>query len=88
MNDKSRRTNCLFGISSTSSLKTAEIGFLISHILLKFSIHLINDDVPLLLPLVDMDRLNIQYDNLTETFIHALSGAYAQVTRHFSHLFK
>lgn len=72
--DTSRTVFCKFGISGKVSIGLAEVKFPINEIILSLNIHIIDDDVPLLLSLADMDRLGIFYNNLNEVIVHEASA--------------
>lgn len=61
--------------------------FSINGILLDFEIHIIEDDLPILLSLADMDRLGIYFNNLTNRLVHHHSKQFTIVKRLFGHPF-
>lgn len=85
--DRSKTAVCKFGISSSQSVGVADVEFPISNIVLKFSMHIIDTDLPILLSLADMDRLQVHYNNLEDKLYHVPSGHIAKVSRKFDHPF-
>lgn len=85
--DPSKKVFCKFGISGTDSIGRARVQFPIKGIMLEFSMHVIDDDLPILLSLADMDKLGIYYNNLTNSVIHQSSKERMEVTRFYGHPF-
>lgn len=85
--DSSKKVHCQFGISGVLSLGTAEISFLIEKLTVNITVHILENDVPLLLSLFDMDLLGVHYNNLEHKLIHPASGMTVDISRQFGHPF-
>ena len=85
--DTSKTVYCKFGISGKQSVGRARVKFPINGIVLEFSLHVIEDNVPILLSLADMDRLGIYFNNLTNRLIHCASKESTFVQRAYGHPF-
>lgn len=59
----------------------------IDGLIFSFEVHVVNSDVPILLSLADMDKLDVWYNNLTDVLTHRATGATAKITREFGHPF-
>jgi hypothetical protein len=57
--------NIQFGISSTASIKSVKVKTLIGLV----NFHIVKADTPFLLCLMDMDRLQVYYNNIIDTLI-------------------
>lgn len=84
---KTRATQCLFGIGSELSKGTATVEFPLGDLCLSFDVHIVNADVPLLMSIDDIERLGVYLNNWTDELVHALSGQTAIVTRKYGHPF-
>jgi hypothetical protein len=62
---QTRAVNIQFSISSTALIKLVVVKTLISLV----DFHIVKADTPFLLYLVDMDRLQVYYNNVTDTLI-------------------
>lgn len=85
--DRTKTAFCNFGIGGTSSIGVATIAFPVNNVILKFSLHIINSDLPILLSLADMDRLRVHYNNLADKLYHVPTGYFARISRIFGHPF-
>lgn len=83
--DITKTVFCKFGISGRISIGCAIVKFPMNKIILQFNIHIIDDDVPLLLSLASMDRLRIFDKNLTNLLLHNRSEETTQVKRFYGH---
>lgn len=85
--DTSKTVFCKFGISGNSSIGRARVKFPIQRIIMEITMHIIDEDVPLLLSLADMDRLNVYYKNLENRLVHSTYGKKARIKRYYGHPF-
>lgn len=83
----SKKVFCKFGISGKKSVGGACMKLPINHLVLEFSLHIINGDLPILLSLADIDKLGIFYNNLRDVFVHHHTNENADVMRFFYHPF-
>lgn len=82
-----KRVSRRFGVSSTVSEGTAEVSFPFNKLCFKISMHIVPEDVQLLLSLADMDLLGIFYNNIEDKLFHNASGESITVTRFYDHPF-
>lgn len=66
---------------------TKTLIFPLNHLSFNIKIHIIDDDVPLLLSLADVDQLSIYYNNAEDKLIHQKSVESASVKRFHEDLF-
>lgn len=85
--DGTHRVNCRSGISDTTSRSIAMITFLLKHLSFKVKMHIVDDDVPLLLSLAGMNRISIFYNNLKEKLVHPESGEVTTISGFYDHPF-
>lgn len=85
--DSSKKVHYQFGISGFLSLGTAKISFPIEKLTFNITVHILENDVPLLLSLFDMDCVGVHYNNLENKLIHPASGMTANISRQFGHPF-
>lgn len=76
-----------FGIGETKAIGTASCIFPVDNIWFTIVMYVVDVDVPILLSLVDMDRLCLAYDNTVNILTHKQSGAQAKIQRIFGHPF-
>lgn len=79
--EKAGEIKVRFGIGETSSIGSAMISLPIGYV----EFHIVNADIPFLLCLGDMDRLQVRFDNLNNVLIQ--DGKAHPVTRRFGHPF-
>lgn len=77
----------MFKISRKDSVELARVNFPISNIILKISVYIIDDDLPILLSLADMDNLGIYFNNLIVQLIQHSPQEKRIVTRSYRHPF-
>lgn len=77
--------SCKFVVGSVSSFGIAFIKSLVKNLLLFFTIHIVEADVPLLKSLSNMYELKIQFYNLDNKVIHMSSGTTDDTARHRGH---
>ena len=85
--DTSKTIHFKFGISGKDSVGRARVKFPIKNIMLEFSVQIVDDDLPILLLLADMDRLGIFFNNLQNHLIHHHSKERTINSRFFGHPF-
>lgn len=85
--DRNKRVFCKFDISGKLSAGCPSIRFPMNQIICKFNIHVIKEDVPLLLSLADMDRMKIFYNNHTYQLMHHKSCETTQSKPFYGHSF-
>lgn len=62
------------GISGRTSVSRAKVQFPIKKINLEFNTHIIDDDLPLLFSLAEIDRLDVYFNNLSNQLVNNPSG--------------
>lgn len=72
--DVSRKRMINYGIGNELSKGSSSISFKIGALVMPFDIHIVWDNISIMLSLADMDLLCIYFNNLTETIIHSASG--------------
>ena len=85
--DLSNRIVCHFGVGNAKSLGVATISFPLKDQKLSVSIHILDEDLPLLLSLADMDRLQLYYNNVEDKLIHTVTGNSMDISCCFGHPF-
>lgn len=85
--DTTKPVFCKFGISGKLLIGQARAQFPLSDIILEVSMHIIDDDVPLLLSLADMARLGFYAKNQVDQLVHPKFVEATQVKRHHGHPF-
>jgi len=80
--------NVQFGISSTASIRSVAVKTLISLV----NFHIVKADTPFLLCLADINRLQVYYNNITDTLTSPATAPGSKhitlpITRRFGHPF-
>ncbi len=85
--DDKRRTDCIFGIGSARWKGMATITFPFNGFVLSHDTHIVGGDIPLLLPIADIDKLKLHFNNIYNEPHHQPSGISVVITRQFGHPF-
>lgn len=85
--DNRLRFNYWFGVSATSSKGIVNITLTFNNLMIKVKMYNIDEDIPLLLSLANMDQADIFYINLYDKLIQPESGEVFSVTRFYPHPF-
>lgn len=84
--DKSKQCLMRYGLGGETS-KGMENSFSVKNIWLEFDIHIVIEDVPILICINDMDRIGVYLNKLKNTLHHPASTRNVQFSRLYGHLF-
>lgn len=87
INEKNHNVNCRFGKLALKLERTGKIFFPFHEKSNKINTHIVAEDVPLLLPFADMDRVGIFYTNIANKLHHDATRDSATITRFHMHQF-